>query len=124
MSPLLIQVVNVCSSGPPKVAAALSAAVDVRCSLDELLQREQRISNRLQQVELTETAIDIVLGQSVQRSDLNLRLSCEQFPLINAAFSPRNLTTVCPVGSMYFRSVFLLMIISAIGYLTINQLAG
>ncbi|XP_043963537.1 RAD50-interacting protein 1 [Gambusia affinis] len=43
------QVVNVCSSGPPKVAAALSAAVEVRCSLDELLQREQRISNRLQQ---------------------------------------------------------------------------
>ncbi|XP_027900034.1 RAD50-interacting protein 1 isoform X1 [Xiphophorus couchianus] len=43
------QVVNVCSSGPPKVAAALSAAVEVRYSLDELLQREQRISNRLQQ---------------------------------------------------------------------------
>lgn len=72
MSHFLIQVVNVCSSGPPKVAAALSAAVEVRCSLDELLQREQRISKRLQQVELLETAIDIVLGQCVQRSDLNL----------------------------------------------------
>ncbi|XP_008399772.1 RAD50-interacting protein 1 [Poecilia reticulata] len=43
------QVVTVCSSVPPKVAAALSAAVEVRCSLDELLQREQLISNKLQQ---------------------------------------------------------------------------
>lgn len=43
------QVLTVCSSVPPKVAAALSAAVEVGCSLDELLQRERRISNRLQQ---------------------------------------------------------------------------
>lgn len=40
-----------CSSVPPKVSAALSAAVKVGCSLDELLQKERRISNRLQQVE-------------------------------------------------------------------------
>ncbi|XP_012732161.3 RAD50-interacting protein 1 [Fundulus heteroclitus] len=43
------QVLTVCSSVPPKVSAALSAAGEARCSLDELLQREQFISNKLQQ---------------------------------------------------------------------------
>ncbi|XP_038134067.1 RAD50-interacting protein 1 [Cyprinodon tularosa] len=43
------QVLSGSSSGPPKVSAALSAAEEVRSSLEELLQREQRVSEQLQQ---------------------------------------------------------------------------
>lgn len=47
----VIQVLTESSSVPPKVSAALSAAEEARCSLDDLLQREQHISNMLHQVE-------------------------------------------------------------------------
>ncbi|XP_041833481.1 RAD50-interacting protein 1 isoform X2 [Melanotaenia boesemani] len=43
------QVLTVSISGPPKVSAALSAADEARCSLEELLQREQLISGMLHQ---------------------------------------------------------------------------
>ncbi|XP_034719806.1 RAD50-interacting protein 1 [Etheostoma cragini] len=43
------QVLTVSSSVPPKVSAALSAAEEAICSLEGLLQREQLISNMLQQ---------------------------------------------------------------------------
>ncbi|KAM6895259.1 RAD50-interacting protein 1 [Xenentodon cancila] len=43
------QVLTVCSSAPPKVSAALSAAAEARCSLEDLLQREQCISSMLDQ---------------------------------------------------------------------------
>uniref|UniRef100_A0A3Q3JIA4 RAD50-interacting protein 1 n=1 Tax=Monopterus albus TaxID=43700 RepID=A0A3Q3JIA4_MONAL len=43
------QVLTVSSSVPPKVSAALSAAEEARCSLQDLLQREQLISNTLHQ---------------------------------------------------------------------------
>lgn len=43
------QVVTVSSSVPPKVSAALSAAEEATCSLQELLQRERLISNKLHQ---------------------------------------------------------------------------
>lgn len=39
------------SSVPPKVSAALCAAEEARCSLEELLQRERLVSNKLHQVE-------------------------------------------------------------------------
>ncbi|XP_041820144.1 RAD50-interacting protein 1 [Chelmon rostratus] len=43
------QVLTVSSSVPPKVSAALSAAEEARCSLEDLLQRERLISNMLNQ---------------------------------------------------------------------------
>ncbi|XP_051247985.1 RAD50-interacting protein 1 isoform X2 [Dicentrarchus labrax] len=43
------QVLTVSSSVPPKVFAALSAAEEARCSLEDLLQRERLISNMLHQ---------------------------------------------------------------------------
>ncbi|KAM8740572.1 RAD50-interacting protein 1 [Acanthopagrus schlegelii] len=43
------QVLNVSSSVPPKVSAALSTAADARCSMEDLLQRERFISNMLNQ---------------------------------------------------------------------------
>ncbi|XP_074481145.1 RAD50-interacting protein 1 [Sebastes fasciatus] len=43
------QVLTVPSCVPPKVSAALSAAEDASCSLEELLQRERLISNMLHQ---------------------------------------------------------------------------
>ncbi|XP_028254144.1 RAD50-interacting protein 1 isoform X2 [Parambassis ranga] len=43
------QVLTVSSSIPPKVSEALSAAEEARCSLEDLLQKEQHISNILQQ---------------------------------------------------------------------------
>ncbi|XP_069012518.1 RAD50-interacting protein 1 [Embiotoca jacksoni] len=43
------QVLTVSSSMPPKVSAALSAAEEARCSLEDLLQREQLIANKLHQ---------------------------------------------------------------------------
>eukprot|EP00064_Thunnus_orientalis_P021924 superscaffoldBa00006972_g22094 len=45
----VIQVLTESSSVPPKVSAALSAAEESRCSLEDLLQREQLISNVLHQ---------------------------------------------------------------------------
>lgn len=48
----VIQVLTVSSSVPPKVSAALSAAEEARCSLEDLLQRERLISNMLNQVEI------------------------------------------------------------------------
>ncbi|KAM7377806.1 hypothetical protein PAMA_012955 [Pampus argenteus] len=43
------QVLTESSSMPPKVSAALSAAENAQCSLEDLLQREQLISNMLHQ---------------------------------------------------------------------------
>ncbi|KAG7496949.1 RAD50-interacting protein 1 [Solea senegalensis] len=43
------QVLTVSSSVPPKVSAALSAAEEARCSLEELLKKERLISNMLHQ---------------------------------------------------------------------------
>uniref|UniRef100_A0A672YVK7 RAD50-interacting protein 1 n=1 Tax=Sphaeramia orbicularis TaxID=375764 RepID=A0A672YVK7_9TELE len=43
------QVLSVSDSVPPKVFAALSAAEEARCSLEDLMQREQVISDELQQ---------------------------------------------------------------------------
>ncbi|TKS88153.1 RAD50-interacting protein 1 RAD50 interactor 1 [Collichthys lucidus] len=43
------QVLTVSSSAPPKVSAALSAAEEATCSLEALLQKEQFISNMLNQ---------------------------------------------------------------------------
>ncbi|XP_042367285.1 LOW QUALITY PROTEIN: RAD50-interacting protein 1-like [Plectropomus leopardus] len=43
------QVVTVSSSVPPKVCAALCAAEEATCSLEELLQKERLISNKLHQ---------------------------------------------------------------------------
>ncbi|KAK2858701.1 hypothetical protein Q5P01_003321 [Channa striata] len=43
------QVLTVSSSVPPKVAAALSAAEEARCSVEDLLQRERLTSNKLHQ---------------------------------------------------------------------------
>uniref|UniRef100_A0AAQ6IS75 RAD50-interacting protein 1 n=1 Tax=Anabas testudineus TaxID=64144 RepID=A0AAQ6IS75_ANATE len=43
------QVLSVSSSVPPKVSAALCAAEEARCSLEELLQRERLVSNKLHQ---------------------------------------------------------------------------
>lgn len=43
------QVLTVSSSVPPKVSAALSAAEEARCRLEDLLQRERLISNMLHQ---------------------------------------------------------------------------
>ncbi|KAI3367003.1 hypothetical protein L3Q82_009632 [Scortum barcoo] len=43
------QVRTVSSSVPPKVSAALTAAEEARCSLEDLLQRERHVSNMLQQ---------------------------------------------------------------------------
>ncbi|KAF7228756.1 RAD50-interacting protein 1 [Nothobranchius furzeri] len=43
------QVLSVCSSVPPKISASLSAAEEVRCSLEDVLQREQSVSSQLQQ---------------------------------------------------------------------------
>ncbi|XP_070710233.1 RAD50-interacting protein 1 [Pempheris klunzingeri] len=43
------QVLTVSSSVPPKVSAALSAAEEATCSLEDLLQRERCISNMLHQ---------------------------------------------------------------------------
>ncbi|XP_040031409.2 RAD50-interacting protein 1 [Gasterosteus aculeatus] len=43
------QVVTVSSCVPPKVSAALSAAEEAACSLKDLLQKEQLISNKLHQ---------------------------------------------------------------------------
>uniref|UniRef100_A0A3Q1GZ27 RAD50-interacting protein 1 n=1 Tax=Anabas testudineus TaxID=64144 RepID=A0A3Q1GZ27_ANATE len=43
------QVTYVSSSVPPKVSAALCAAEEARCSLEELLQRERLVSNKLHQ---------------------------------------------------------------------------
>ncbi|XP_059182016.1 RAD50-interacting protein 1 [Centropristis striata] len=43
------QVLTVSSSVPPKVSAALCAAEEATCSVEELLQRERLISNRLHQ---------------------------------------------------------------------------
>lgn len=48
----VIQVLTVSSSVPPKVSEALSTAADAGCSLVDLLQREQFISNMLNQVGL------------------------------------------------------------------------
>lgn len=45
----VIQVLTVSSSMPPKVSVALSAAEEAGCSLQDLLQREQFISNILKQ---------------------------------------------------------------------------
>lgn len=47
----VIQVVTVSSSVPPKVSAALSAAEEARRSVEDLLQRERLISNKLHQVD-------------------------------------------------------------------------
>ena len=47
----VIQVLTVSSAVPPKVSAALSAAEEARCSLDDLQQRERLISNMLHQVQ-------------------------------------------------------------------------
>ncbi|TDG96955.1 hypothetical protein EPR50_G00234530 [Perca flavescens] len=44
------QVLTVSSSVPPKVSAALSAAEEALCSLEDLLQRERLTSNMLHQV--------------------------------------------------------------------------
>ncbi|XP_070848602.1 RAD50-interacting protein 1 [Chaetodon trifascialis] len=43
------QVLTVSSSVPPKVSAALTAAEEARCSLEDLLQKERLISNTLNQ---------------------------------------------------------------------------
>ncbi|XP_057711106.1 RAD50-interacting protein 1 [Corythoichthys intestinalis] len=43
------QVLTSPSSVPPKVSAALKAAEDAQCSMEELLQKEKRISAKLQQ---------------------------------------------------------------------------
>lgn len=46
----VMQVLTVSSSVPPKVSAALSAAEEARCSLQDLVQKEQFISIKLKQV--------------------------------------------------------------------------
>lgn len=50
----IFQVLTVASSVPLKVSEALSAAEEARYSLEDLLQREQIISNLLTQVQTTQ----------------------------------------------------------------------
>uniref|UniRef100_A0AAQ4S134 RAD50 interactor 1 n=1 Tax=Gasterosteus aculeatus aculeatus TaxID=481459 RepID=A0AAQ4S134_GASAC len=63
------QVVTVSSCVPPKVSAALSAAEEAACSLKDLLQKEQLISNKLHQhLQGTQPWMDN-LGQTLNQVD-------------------------------------------------------
>uniref|UniRef100_A0A671WJH8 RAD50-interacting protein 1 n=1 Tax=Sparus aurata TaxID=8175 RepID=A0A671WJH8_SPAAU len=63
------QVLTVSSSVPPKVSEALSTAADAGCSLVDLLQREQFISNMLNQVGLGAQPWMDNLGQMLNQVD-------------------------------------------------------
>ncbi|XP_068573145.1 RAD50-interacting protein 1 [Cebidichthys violaceus] len=63
------QVLTVSSSVPPKVSAALSAAEEAACSLEDLLQRERLISNKLHKhLQRAQPWIDN-LGQTLYQVD-------------------------------------------------------
>uniref|UniRef100_A0A8C3A365 RAD50 interactor 1 n=1 Tax=Cyclopterus lumpus TaxID=8103 RepID=A0A8C3A365_CYCLU len=65
----VLQVLTVSSSLPPKVSAALSAAEEAVCSVEDLLQRERRISNKLDQhLEEAQPWMDN-LGQTLNQVD-------------------------------------------------------
>ncbi|XP_075932200.1 RAD50-interacting protein 1 isoform X2 [Anarhichas minor] len=63
------QVLTVSSSVPPKVSAALSAAEEAACSLEDLLQRERFISNKLHQHLQTAQPWMDNLGQTLNQVD-------------------------------------------------------
>ncbi|KAK9525264.1 hypothetical protein VZT92_015991 [Zoarces viviparus] len=63
------QVLTVSSSVPPKVSAALSAAEEAACSLEDLLQRERLISNKLHQHLQTAQPWMDNLGQTLNQVD-------------------------------------------------------
>uniref|UniRef100_A0A7N8YMZ4 RAD50-interacting protein 1 n=1 Tax=Mastacembelus armatus TaxID=205130 RepID=A0A7N8YMZ4_9TELE len=66
----VMQVLTVSSSVPPKVFAALSAAEQARCSLQDFLQRERLISNMLQQhLQGAQPWMD-TLGQTLNQVDI------------------------------------------------------
>uniref|UniRef100_UPI0037E73688 RAD50-interacting protein 1 n=1 Tax=Semicossyphus pulcher TaxID=241346 RepID=UPI0037E73688 len=63
------QVLTVSSSVPPKVSAALNAAEEAQCSLDDLLQKERCISNTLHQhLQGAQSWMD-KLGQTLNQVD-------------------------------------------------------
>ncbi|XP_008314210.1 RAD50-interacting protein 1 [Cynoglossus semilaevis] len=63
------QVLTVSNSLPPKVSAALSAAEEARCSVEELLKRERLVSNTLQQHLLQAQPCMDSLGQVLDQVD-------------------------------------------------------
>ena len=67
----VIQVLTVSSSVPPKVSEALSTAADARCFLEDLLQREQSISNMLNQVRLV--GYSLAMRRAVTMHQLTIR---------------------------------------------------